>query len=46
MVPSEGGIPLFKDIDSIIKNETDSTTASDTAGEIESETDSDIENLE
>jgi len=46
MVPSEGGIPLFKDIDSIIKSETDSTTDSDTDGEIESETDSDIEDLE
>lgn len=46
MVPSEGGIPLFKDIDSIVKSETDSTTDSDTAGEIESETDSDIEDLE
>ena len=46
MVPSEGGVPLFKDIDSIVKSETDSTTDSDTAGETENETDSDIESLE
>lgn len=46
MVPSEGGVPLFKDIDSIVKSKTDSTTDSDTAGETESETDSDIESLE
>jgi len=40
MVPSEGGIPLFKDIDSILESKTGGTTDSDTDGEIESETES------
>jgi len=45
MIPSEGGIPLFKDIDSIISSETDSTTdtniGSDTDNDAGGDTDSD-----
>jgi regulator of protease activity HflC (stomatin/prohibitin superfamily) len=50
MIPSDGGIPLFKDIDSMLESKTDSTTDSDATGKIEDETedttDSDIDNLE
>jgi len=45
MIPSEGGIPLFKDIDSIISSEKDSTTGtgigSDTDNDAGGDTDSD-----
>jgi prohibitin 2 len=46
MVPSEGGLPIFKDIDSITEDKTDSTTGSNTADKTETEPGSDVDSLE
>ena len=40
MVPSEGGIPLFKDIDSIISGDTNNDTGGDTDSDATSSTES------
>ncbi len=46
MIPSEGGIPLFKDIDSIISSETDSTTDTNIGGDTDSDAASSTESLD
>ena len=43
MVPSEGGIPLFKDIDSITNSEKDSTTDTSTDSDMDGEAGGDTE---
>jgi len=46
MIPSEGGLPIFKDIDSITGDKTDSTTGSNTADKTGTEPGSDVDSLE
>jgi len=46
MIPSEGGIPLFKDIDSIISSEKDSTTDTDIGSDTDSDAASSTESLD
>ena len=43
MVPSEGGIPLFKDIDSIISTEKDGTTDTSIGGDMNNDTGGDTD---
>ena len=40
MIPSEGGLPLFKDIDSIVGSDTDNDTGGDTDSDATSSTES------